>query len=84
VPAIGNTSRCVQCSGVPFSAGFRQRQDWNRSAAGDTPAFSAGAEGVPPPLDELLLKLESNAILQRTPGALFFRGDQRDGVAFRS
>jgi hypothetical protein len=56
LPAIGSTSRCVQWSGVPFSAALRHRHDWNRSNAG-----------------EPLLEFESNAFLQRLPGALFLR-----------
>src|SRR5687767_11982925 len=102
---MGSTSRWVQWSGVPFSAGLRQRHDWNRSSAGE--AGETGAAGVAglasafalcasadkspsgagvdtgAPLVCGLLKLESNAFLQRAPGALFFRGHQRNGVTFR-
>src|SRR4051812_8508241 len=63
---------------MPSSAGLRQRHDLKRSVAGESTAGwleAAGGFG-----ESGLLKLESNAFLQRLPGALFIRRYERNGM----
>jgi len=79
---------------------LRQRHEWNRSVAADNTGVTAGAGGAVLETDaaaaagsgvtsgasgaRLLLKLESNALLQCLPVAHFVRCDEGDGVAFGS